>query len=145
MVHVSAGVGDYDHDGQVGDDHRDTIFTFDAQGHQLTRTLPLGVSSFNPNATGVGELDAGRIPTGFTPQPFTEYFWYNDRRQQVYHVSFEGVVTQFQYDNGTGGTGRLEQKAFFEDLADYRILDSGRSQREPRRGNLDLHLRCVRP
>jgi len=114
----------YDHEtgvGYEGADVRETRFTFDAQGRQLTRTLPLGMPSFDPNASGMGVLDAsGHIPTAFMPQPFTEYFWYNDLGQQVYHVSFEGVVTEFQYDTDSGGTGRLEETRFFQNLADYR-------------------------
>ncbi|NLF71274.1 MAG: hypothetical protein GX575_19765 [Candidatus Anammoximicrobium sp.] len=69
----------YDHEtgvGHEGADVRETRFTFDAQGRQLTRTLPLGVSSFNPSASGVRVLDtSGPIPAAFTPDPFTEYFW----------------------------------------------------------------------
>ena len=123
LAQLADGTVQSDHDGTAGDDTRQTLFTYDAQGRQLARTLPLGVSSFNPHATGVGVLDSnGRIPTGFTPDPFTEYFWYNDRGQQLLHVSFEGVVTQFAYDNPVGtdfGTGRLAEKWFFDNLAQY--------------------------
>ncbi len=124
VVHVSAGLGDYDHDDDSTDDTRLTLFTFDDRGNQLTRTLPLGVPSFNPDANGAGVLDVdGHIPAAFTSDPFTEYFWYNDLGRQVYHVSFEGVVTAFVYDTDDGvdpgDTGRLVEKRYFDDLDAY--------------------------
>ncbi len=94
---------------------RDTTLTFDAAGRQLTRTLPEGN---------------------------VESWTYNDRGQQIKHVSFEGVVTEFLYDNGTThlfspdaddaptaldtahanyatGTGRLMEKRFYSSAAVY--------------------------
>jgi YD repeat-containing protein len=74
---------------------RQTLFSYDDQGHQLTRTLPLG-------ATDTGN--------------WTETFQYDARGRQVLHVSFEGVVTQYVYDSHTG---LLVQENFFDSVADY--------------------------
>jgi YD repeat-containing protein len=77
---------------------RRTTFTFDARGRQLTRTLPLGQ----------GQSGA-----------FTERFEYDDFGRQTLHVSFEGVVTQFVYDDGPSRTGRLAEKKFFDNLVAF--------------------------
>ena len=77
---------------------RETTFTFDDRSRQLTRTLPLG-----QGASGA----------------FTEQFEYDDLGRQMLHVSFEGVVTQFVYDDGPSRTGRLIEKRFFENLVVY--------------------------
>ncbi|MEX0819437.1 MAG: hypothetical protein WD070_07580, partial [Pirellulaceae bacterium] len=96
-----------------------TVFTFDASGRQLTRTLPLGSSSFNPIANGVG------IPTDDTERhPFTEYSAYDNRGRQYLHISFEGIVTELVFDDNVGQvsnlpSGRLVAKNFYPDLAAY--------------------------
>ncbi len=68
----------------------ETRFTFDAQGRQLTRTLPLSQ---------------------------VEQFQYNDRGRQTLYVSFEGIVTESVFDNASGG--RLIEKRFFDNLTQY--------------------------
>jgi YD repeat-containing protein len=111
----------YAHGGDANDfsehyDTRLTWFTFNAQGRQLTRTLPLGVrDEFGitlPEQLPFPETDAARLP-------FTEYFAYNDLGQQALHVSFEGIVPQFLYDDSLGGSGRLLEKPFFDSLDTY--------------------------
>jgi YD repeat-containing protein len=92
VVQVSVGVGLYDHDGTPGDDTRLTTFTYDADGRQLSRTLPEGQ---------------------------TEEHRYNDLGQLVLDVSFEGVVTEYVYATEPGAGGRLVAKRFFDDLAAY--------------------------
>lgn len=82
---------------------RRTTFTFDALGRQISRTLPTGN---------------------------IELFTYNDRGQQATHTSFEGVVTESVYDNGTThlpasdpnyrvGTGRLAEQRFYSNSIAY--------------------------
>ena len=51
VVHVSEGVGSYDHDGTAVDDTRLTQFAYDSQNRQTSRTLPIGV------ATGSGFIE----------------------------------------------------------------------------------------
>ena len=80
---------------------RETRWTFDEQGREQSRTLPLGVET-----TGV-------------PDDFQETFEYDDRGRRTLHVSFEGVVTQSVYDPATD---RLSEQRFFDNLTDY---DSG--------------------
>ena len=53
---------------------RHTVFTFNAAGKQISRTLPNGIS---------------------------ESFTYNDRGQQITHTTFEGIKEEFLYDHGT--------------------------------------------
>ncbi len=53
------------------------------------------------------------------PLSQVEQFQYNDRGQQTLYVSFEGVVTESVYNNATGGSGRLVEKRFFDNLAQY--------------------------
>ncbi|MFO0942299.1 MAG: putative Ig domain-containing protein [Pirellulales bacterium] len=77
--------------------NRRTMFTFDSAGRQLTRTLPSGL---------------------------VESFAYNDLGQQTRHTSFEGVITENDYDNGVTnlpdgtvapvGTGRLKEQLLFD-------------------------------
>lgn len=116
----------YAHGGTANDftehyDTRLTWFTFDAQGRQLTGTLPLGVrDQFGitlPDKLPLPETDAARLP-------FTEYFGYNDFAQQTLHVSFAGIVTQFLYDDSPGSGGRLLEKQFFTDLDAYHAAPS---------------------
>lgn len=76
---------------------RETHFTFDAVGNQLSRTLPLGVES----------SQAG---------DFTETFSYDLQGRPTLHVSFEGVITRFQYD---AETGRVAEKHLFANTVAY--------------------------
>ncbi len=108
----------YDHDGTAGDfsqafDTRVTELTYDAQGRQTSRTLPIGVAT-----------------TG-DPDDFVERKFYNDRSlaaavgdgeslaesvalgQLEYEVSFEGVVTAYRYDNSARAGGRLVAKYYY--------------------------------
>jgi RHS repeat-associated protein len=71
---------------------RETTFTYDERGHQLTRTLPAG------------------------PTERTEYC---DCGRPVLHVSFEGVVTQYVYDDRPGSDGRLAALRYFPSEAAY--------------------------
>jgi len=117
----------YDHGGTAGDftedyDTRVTEFAYDAQGRQVSRTLPIGTS------------------TPGDPDDFTERKSYSDRSlgeaeaagedlgasaalgQLAYEVSFEGVVTACRYDNSVGGGGRLAAKYYYGGataVADY--------------------------
>ena len=63
---------------------RQTFFTYDDEGHEQTRTLPLGQG---------------------TSGDWTETFKYDDRGRQTLHISFEGVVTKYIY-NSQGRLGR---------------------------------------
>ncbi|MBI5757883.1 MAG: putative Ig domain-containing protein, partial [Planctomycetales bacterium] len=87
---------------------RETRFTFDDQGRQRTRTLPLGFGED-------GRLDVGQA---FQPDtlPFTERFEYDTQGRQKLHVSFEGVVTEFVYSTTTS---RLSEQRFFDNLTAY--------------------------
>ncbi len=116
----------YAHGGTANDftehyDTRLTWFTFDVNGRQLTRTLPLGVreefATTLPDQLPFPETDAARLP-------FTEYFAYNDLGQQTLHVSFEGIVTAFVYDDFSGSGGRLLEKQFFTGLDAYHAAPS---------------------
>jgi YD repeat-containing protein len=87
---------------------RETRLSYDGQGHQLTRTLPLG---FGPDGVR-GTADDGDLPEG----GFTETFAYDDRGRQTLQVSFEGVVTQSLYDPATG---QLSEQRFFPSVGAY--------------------------
>ena len=82
---------------------RRTLFAFDVSSRQVSRTLPSGE---------------------------VESFTYNDRGLQATHTSFEGVVTEFVYDNGTTnlpvtdanyrvGSGRLVEQRFYENATGF--------------------------
>ncbi len=86
----------------------ETRFTYDAQGNQLSRTLPLG---FGPDGI-LGTADDGTLPEG----NFTEQFEYDDLNRQTLHVSFEGAVTASVYD---ADTGRLIETRYYDDVAVY--------------------------
>ncbi|MEX1232941.1 MAG: putative Ig domain-containing protein [Planctomycetaceae bacterium] len=80
---------------------RETRFTFDDRGQQLSRTLPLGIG---------------------TEDDFTERMEYDIFGRQVLAITFEGKVIRFVYDEGTEtekGTGRLLAKEFFDNLSTY--------------------------
>jgi RHS repeat-associated protein len=97
---------------------RETLFTYDEQGRQLTRTLPLGAE----DAQDLIDLNEDVRDLAGVSGKFTEGFWYDDRGRQTLHVSFEGVVTRYLYDDDTGAQGRLVETQFFTDLTAY---DSG--------------------
>ncbi|MFO0946005.1 MAG: hypothetical protein U1D30_08670 [Planctomycetota bacterium] len=44
-------------------------------------------------------------------------FVYNDLGQLIRHVSFEGRVTVYAYDNTAGSSGRLVRKEYFASVA----------------------------
>ena len=103
VYQTAAGIF-YDHDGTAGDfsqsyDTRVTEFTYDAQGRQTSRTLPLGV------ATPGDDTD------------FVEEMHYDDLGRMTYQVSFEGVVTAYVYDDADGSvageSGRLVAKHYY--------------------------------
>ena len=71
---------------------RQTVFTFDERGNPLTRTLPDGL---------------------------TESSVYDDFGRMIRMTSFEGVVTQYFYDDGPIGGGRLLQKKFYATVAAF--------------------------
>ena len=102
---------------------RDTRFVFNDQGQQLSRTLPLG---FGPD----GKFGTVDDPVGWPHMadpnappasglPFTEQSRYDINGRQTLHVSFECVVTRFQYDDTPHGNGRLIEKQFFDQLTQY--------------------------
>ena len=68
---------------------RETTFTFDERGNQLTRTMPDGL---------------------------TETFVFDDHGRQISHTSFEDVLTEYIYDDNLAGQplpdGRLTEKHF---------------------------------
>ncbi len=105
VVHVSPGLGSYDHDGQPGDDTRRTLFAYNSQGRQLSRTLPLGAA------------------TPSDPTDFVETRQYNDLGQLVLEISFEGLLTRYGYDSDNGlqpgDSGRLVAKQYYPSLAAY--------------------------
>jgi RHS repeat-associated protein len=106
---------------------RETRFTFDAQGRQLTRILPLG---FGPDGIA-GTPDDSTVSAG----AFRERFEYDDVGRQMLHISFEGVVTAFQYDIDDGldpgDIGRLVAKHYFADLTTYEAWNPATGQYPP--------------
>jgi len=99
----------------------ETRFTFDTQGRQLDRTLPLGFGT--DGILGTAD-DLPPLPPGegWGEGYFKEFIEYDDRGRQTLHISFGGVVTQNIYDdtplNGFA-TGRLIEKRFFLNDAAY--------------------------
>ena len=86
----------------------ETRFTFDAQGDQTSRTLPLG---FGPDGQ-LGTADDNNRPEG----SFTETSQYDAKGRVTLQVSFQGVVTTYDYDPRTG---RLADEHFFASLVAY--------------------------
>ncbi|MEQ1905720.1 MAG: RHS repeat-associated core domain-containing protein, partial [Pirellulaceae bacterium] len=100
---------------------RETLWGFDTEGREITRTLPLGAATLN----GLGSGTDPRTIAG-TAGAFTEGFWYDTKGRQTLHVSFEGSVTQFIFDDSPGSgvapslaIGRLLEKRTFTSLAAY--------------------------
>lgn len=83
----------------------ETRFTYDQLGNMLTRTLPLG---YGEN----GKWDVGENLMG---SDFTERFEYDVFGRTILHVSFEGIVTKYIYDD----YGRLTEKIYFADADAY--------------------------
>ena len=79
---------------------RDTRFTFDSRGRQLSRTLPLGFG-----------LDGmfGTVDDATADLGFTEHMEYDTKGRMTLQTSFEGVVTEYIYDDAEHGTGRVKE------------------------------------
>src|SRR6266436_5543307 len=85
----------------------------DAEGRQLTRTLPLGQGQ--QNGATMDEIVAWSAD-----QPdLTEYFGYDDAGREVLHLTFEGRLIQSVYDDTAQGGGRLVAQKFFDNLTQY--------------------------
>jgi YD repeat-containing protein len=84
----------------------ETRFTYDMWGNQLSRTLPLGYGDDGVQGTADDILATGN---------FTEYFKYDGNGQLILHTSFEGIVTEFRYNN----LGQLIEKRFYENETVY--------------------------
>ncbi|QDT46981.1 tRNA(Glu)-specific nuclease WapA precursor [Symmachiella dynata] len=109
----------YNHDNVAGNDYRETLFTYDDFGNQLTRELPMGQ---------------------------TEYFEYDEETLRlIQHTDFEGNITESVYSD----LGFLDELQYFApgsdpetDPADetveytYNSLDQ-RSQITDERGDTD--------
>jgi YD repeat-containing protein len=96
----------------------ETRFTFDTQGRQQTRTLPLGFGT--DGIASSSELST--LDTQPSTLAFTERMEYDNRGRMSLQISFEGIVTQYIYDdNFVNGfaTGRMLEKRFFQDEAAY--------------------------
>jgi len=104
------------HDPNLGG--RETRFTFDDQGRQLSRTLPLGFGDDGIPSTA----DLMALDTQPSTLDFTELFEYDDMGRQVKHTSFEGIVTHNVYSSQTG---RLDEKLFFADDSAYTAFQTG--------------------
>ena len=100
----------YDHGGAADTfdqdyDTRVTQFTYDDQGRQTSRTLPLGV------ATPGNSTD------------FVESKHYDQLGRMTYEVSFEGVVTAYVYDAADGldpgDAGRVVAKHYYNAESNY--------------------------
>ena len=94
----------YDHDGTAGDDTRVTLFTYDSQGHEKSRTLPIGVGTTDPD-------------------DFIEEKFYDCYGNLDSEITFEGVTIDYVYDYdepdgdplNPGDSGRLIRKEFSKD------------------------------
>ncbi len=103
----------------------ETRFTFDAQGRQQTRTLPLGFGT--DGILGTSDDFPNTLPLGGSSNsegraPFTERMEYDARGRMSLQVSFEGIVTEYIYDDDLSSgfaTGRMLEKRFFQDEATY--------------------------
>ncbi len=81
---------------------RSTEFTYDGRGRQTSRELPDGQTEYMfYDDTTIAVVQAG------TPAVSV------GRGQVAYTVSFEGVVTEFMYDNRAGVDGRLVEARFY--------------------------------
>ncbi|MEM1011590.1 MAG: fibro-slime domain-containing protein [Planctomycetota bacterium] len=83
-----------------------TTFTYDAQGRQLSRTLPMG------NVAGA------------TAGSFTEYKHYDATPgvgygRLTHEVDFEGRVTAYTHDDTSAGRGRMTSMSYYDSEADH--------------------------
>ena len=109
---------------------RETHFTFDEFGRQLTRSLPLEF--------GADGIENG-VQTG--REDFTEFFEYDERGRQVLHISFESVHTLSVYD---AVTGRLAETRYFNSAIEYDAFINGSTESddsEKREYRYDSHGR----
>jgi RHS repeat-associated protein len=81
-----------EHDGDNDDDTRITSYQYNSAGQETLRTLPAGNQ---------------------------EQDQYDLRDRLTLHVSFEGVVEQYVYDDTAVGDGRLTATRFYPSLAAY--------------------------
>ncbi|MBI1348011.1 tandem-95 repeat protein [bacterium] len=96
-----------------------TVFEFDANGRQISRTLPLG---FGPDGQP-GTADDATLPEG----DFRETFTYDELGRQVRQVSFEGRVTLSVYDDTATGRGRMVQQLTFANMVDADAYTAGQA------------------
>ncbi|HEV7299861.1 MAG TPA: DNRLRE domain-containing protein [Tepidisphaeraceae bacterium] len=89
-----------------------TRFTYDGEGRQLTRTLPLGVQT-----TGDANDFVERSVYVTTLGP--------GYGQLKYEVDFEGRVTAYDYDNTSTGRGRVSAVRYYNTLAAYTADTNG--------------------
>ncbi len=76
------------------------------------------------------------------PLSQVEQFQYYDWGRQTLYVSFEGTVTESIYGEARGGSGRLIEKRFFDNLTQYD--DGNGTPSEIVRYSLDEFGRTVR-
>ena len=74
------------------------------------------VAAWDFGTNGFRDADEDATPADGA---FTEEFDYDDRGRQTKHVSFEGRVTVFVYDDTPGAGGRLSEKLYFANEGDY--------------------------
>lgn len=101
----------------VSTDARETLYTYNQQGQETSRTLPIGVSTTTNSTDFIeskvyGDVPLSSIAAGDLPASVCE-------GQLQYEVSFEGVVTAYRYDNRPGAGGRLAQKLYYADISAY--------------------------
>ncbi|TWT92835.1 RHS repeat-associated core domain-containing protein [Stieleria varia] len=103
----------------------ETRFTFDNDGRQLTRTLPLGFGDDGQLGT---PDDLPGLPSNqsWGDGYYTESFRYDDLGRQYLHISFEGIVTEQIFDDPTvpalpdgSSTGRMIELRYYDSIADY--------------------------
>jgi RHS repeat-associated protein len=79
-----------------------TSFTFDDQGRQLSRKLPLGQAEWSfYDDTALGDVPAGSLASSTAAG------------ELAFSVDFEGRITRYEYDNTATGGGRVVEKDFF--------------------------------
>ena len=96
--------------------HHETHFTFNDNGQQTSRTLPIGLGPDGIKDTA----DDSTLPEG----DFTESAEYDEEGRQILAIDFEGQVTRFVYDDTPTTerplvTGRLVRREFFDNFAAY--------------------------
>lgn len=86
----------------------ETQFEYDNYGNQTERVLPLG---FGPDGA-FNTADDSSLPEG----SFKERYEYDNLGRTKLHISFEGVITQYIYDDLSG---MLVEQRFFANETDY--------------------------